>query len=366
MNVRGWFGLALLGLGLWPSPLRCRAPPFAFPPMEGWTLAGQQQVFSPDTLYDYINGGSDLYLKYEFEELTVVEYRKGAISVSAEVYRHRDPDHAFGIYSQERAPSAEFLAIGSQGYYERAACSFIQGAHYVKLSGENTGADDREILLRLARRISENLPGPAALPNILAAFPTEGKKGNAEKFIAKDFLGYAFLHAGFTADYDRSGHRYQLFVIVGSGPDDARAMLGQYLKQGKREAPKGEGAYQVTDPYHGDVALFWKGKHIWGTIKLTDPNLRAAYLKYFEGIADAARPSSSFEVRQRAGDAGLLRLRRLVLEADPAVVSRLPQRRRRSGRSPPSRPIRRERPARTSRARVPRDPRPAGWTASRP
>jgi len=286
VKTRAWLRLALLGLMLWASPsLAAGAQPFAFPPVDGWTLAGQPQVFAPDTLYDYINGGSDLYLKYDFQELTVVEYRKDAMSVSAEVYRHRTPDHAFGIYSQERVPSAEFLAIGAQGYYENAVCNFIQRGYYVKLSGENTGAEDRAILLGFARRISETLPGPSALPEILSAFPAEGKKANAEKFIAKDFLGYGFLHAGFTADYDRSGRRYQLFAIVGDDAADTRAMLQQYLKQIKHEAPMAEGAYQVTDAYHGAMALFWKGRHIWGTIGLSDAELRAAYLKHFEGIA---------------------------------------------------------------------------------
>ena len=286
MKMTAWLGLALLGLALWISPLSpASAQPFAFPSMDGWTLAGQPQVFAPDTLYDYINGGSDLYLKYDFEELAVVEYRKGAMSVSAEVYRHRTPDHAFGIYSQERVPSAEFLAIGAQGYYENGVCNFIQGGNYVKLSGENTGTDDRAILLGLARGISAKLPGPSALPEVLSAFPAEGKKANAEKFIAKDFLGYGFLHSGFTADFERSGRRYQLFVIVGDDLADARGMLQQYLRQIRHDAPAVEGAYQVTDPYHGTMGLFWKGRYIWGTIGLPDAELRAAYLKYFARIA---------------------------------------------------------------------------------
>jgi hypothetical protein len=286
MKAREWLGLALLGLFFWALPsVAAGAQPFVFPPMDGWTPAGPPQVFVPDTLYDYINGGSDLYLKYDFEELAVVEYRKDAMSVSAEVYRHRTPDHAFGIYSQERMPSAEFLPIGAQGYYENAVCNFIQRGYYVKLSGENTGADDRAVLLAFARRISEILPGPSALPDILAAFPAEGKKANAEKFIAKDFLGYGFLHSGFTADYERAGRRYQLFAMVGDDPADARAMLQQYLKQIKHDAPAVEGAYHVTDPYHGAMALFWKGRHIWGTIGLPDADLRAAYVKYFEGVS---------------------------------------------------------------------------------
>jgi hypothetical protein len=286
MKTRRPFVVALLGLAVWAWPSStAEATPFAFSAMDGWTLAGPPQAFSPDTLYDYINGGSDLYLKYEFEELQVVEYRKGTMSVSAEIYRHRDMDHAFGIYSQERVPSAEFVTIGAQGYYENAVCNFIQGGVYVKLSSENTGQDDRAILLSFARRISESLPGPSAPPDILAAFPPEGRKANGEKFIAKDFLGYGFLRSGFTADYDRSGHKYQLFVITGKDPDDARGMLGQYLKQIKHEAAAlVEGPYQVKDPYHGNVTLFWRGKYIWGTMHLADPDLQALYLKYFEAF----------------------------------------------------------------------------------
>ena len=122
------------------------------------------------------------------------------------------------------------------------------------------------------------------MPGILSAFPAEGKKQNSEKFIAKEFLGYAFLHSGFTADYERSGQKYQVFVIVGETPEDARSMLGQYLKQIRHGTGPAEGRYQVTDPYHGDMALLWKGKYIWGTLKLGDPDLRAAYLTQFEAI----------------------------------------------------------------------------------
>jgi hypothetical protein len=286
MSTRSFMVAAFLGVVLWAgSPTVADARPFAFPAVNGWTLTGQSQAYSPDTLYDYIDGGSDLYLKYEFEELQVVEYRKDKMSVSAEVYRHRDADHAFGIYSQERVPGADFLALGAQGYYENTVCNFIQGGYYVKLSSENTGPDDREILLVFARRLSQELPAQSALPAVLSAFPPEGKKPNSEKFIAKDFLGYAFLHSGFIADYDRSGQKYQLFVISGDSPDDTRAMLGLYLKQLKQEMNLAEGTYQVKDPYHGEMALYWKGRYIWGTMKVADPGLRSAYLKQFEGLS---------------------------------------------------------------------------------
>ncbi len=285
-------GYALLSLLLsvapWAQPAfgAAQAPAFTFPAVDGWALASQPQIFAPDNLYDYIDGGADLYLKYEFQELQVAEYRNKQASVTAEVYRHRDPIHAFGIYSQERLPSGDFLAIGAQGYYESTVLNFLKGSYYVKLSSESTGADDRDILLAFARRISQELVGPSTLPARLDAFPSDGKQRNSEKFIAKDFLGYAFLHSGFTADYEISGKKFQLFVIEGESPDDARGMLQQYLGRiGSAGTPATEGPRQVRDPYHGEMALFWKGKYIWGTMSLEDPDLRARYLKQFEEIS---------------------------------------------------------------------------------
>ena len=250
MKTRNMWVAVLIGIVLWGGPAAVAdAKPFAFPAVDGWTPAGQPQVFSPDTLYDYINGGSDLYLKYDFEELQVVEYRKGKMSVLAEVYRHRDADHAFGIYSQERVPSAAFLALGAQGYYETAVCNFIQGGYYVKLSSDGTGSrGSGDPARRSPDGCRRSCRAQTALPAVLSVFPAEGKKPSSEKFIAKDFLGYAFLHAGFIADYERAGQKYQLFVIAGDSPADTRAMLGQYLKQIKQEADSGRGGVPGQGP----------------------------------------------------------------------------------------------------------------------
>ena len=68
--------------------------------------------FSPKTLFEYINGDADLYLMYDFQELKVAEYlNEKKASVIVDVYRHKTPTHAFGIYSQERLPMQTFLIL---------------------------------------------------------------------------------------------------------------------------------------------------------------------------------------------------------------------------------------------------------------
>jgi hypothetical protein len=252
--------------------------------INGWKQSGGIQTFSPRKLYDYIDGAADLYLTYDFQELKVAEYlNEKKASVTVEIYRHGTPSHAFGIYSQERLSNADFLDVGAQGYSEKNILNFVSGNYYVKINSFNTGSEDEEVLLAFAKEVADHLGGKGTLPPILSAFPEEGKKKNSEKFIAKDFLGYSFLHSAFTADYELSGKKFKLYVIEGADQNDCRSMIQKYLQQtGDPRKNVAEGRYTLPDPYHGEMDFLWKGKYIWGVLNLGEPSLRSKYLKLFE------------------------------------------------------------------------------------
>jgi hypothetical protein len=274
----------MLGLfhPLWASDSNLKT--FIFPQVAGWRQTGEIQTFSPETLFEYINGGADLYLTYDFQELKVAEYStEKKASVTIEVYRHKTPIHAFGIYSQERLPGANFLEIGAQGYIEPNVLNFLAGSYYVKISSIKTGPEDREVLMTFAKRISEALGPGGALPSILSSFPEEGKKKNSEKFIAVKFLGYAFLHSAFVANYEVSGTKFKLFVIEPADKTECKNMIQKYSERtGRIENIITEGRYLIPDPHHGEIDLCWKGRNIWGILNVNDASLRSKYLQLFE------------------------------------------------------------------------------------
>lgn len=257
---------------------------FIFPEISGWKQSGEIQSFTPKTLFEYINGDADLYIMYDFQELKVAEYlNEKKASVIIDVYRHRTPTHAFGIYSQERLSNANYLDIGAQGYIEQNILIFLAGNYYVKINSFNTGAEDQEILLAFTKKVSENLGVKGKLPSILSSFPQEGKKNNSEKFISKNFLGYSFLHSAFTADYELSETKFKLFVIEGAEGNDCKEMIQKYFQQTRSpEKNIAEGRHTIKDPYHGEIELYWKGKYIWGIFNLNEASLRSTYLKLFE------------------------------------------------------------------------------------
>jgi len=255
-----------------------------FPEIQGWKQSGKILTFSPRKLYDYINGAADLYLKYDFQELKVAEYQnEKKASVTVEVYRHKTPTHAFGIYSQERFGNANYLDIGAQGYSEKGVLNFVAGNYYVKMNIMDSEAGDEEVLLTLAKKVVENLGGKGSLPSILSSFPEEGKKKNSEKFIAQNFLGYSFFHSGFTADYELSGKKFKLYVIEGADQKDCGNMVREYLQRpGNLQKKVEEGHYTLKDPYHGEMDFYWMGQYIWGALNLDDSTLRSKYLRLLE------------------------------------------------------------------------------------
>ncbi len=274
----------ILGIIIFAWGPGVEAKEFVFPEIAGWKQSGEIQTFIPKTLYEYINGAADLYLMYECEELKVAEYQNDKkASVTIDVYRHKNTIYAFGIYGQERLPNANYINVGVQGYVESNVLNFLTGRYYVKISSYNTGAEDQEILLTFARKVSDNLGERGVLPSILSSFPGEGKKKNSENFIAKNFLGYSFLHSAFTADYELSGTKFRLFVIEGADQNDCRSMIQKYFEQrGKKEKAVVEGNHIISDPHYGAVDLHWQGAYIWGVLDLSDPALRSNYMKLFE------------------------------------------------------------------------------------
>ena len=255
-----------------------------FPQIAGWRLAAEIQRFEPKTLYEYINGAADLYLACNFEELQVAEYGDAKkASIILEVYRHRTPRDAFGIYSQERLPEAAVVPVGAQGYIDTNILNFVAGRYYVKISSANTGAEDREVLQAFATKLEGNLDEKGGLPALLTAFPAEGKKNNSEKYIVRNFLGYPFFSAVFTADYELSGRKFRLFIIEAADEKECREIVQKYSQ--KVKAPDGsvnEGRHTMSDPHHGIVDLYWKGRYIWGAVDLADAELRSRYLKLVE------------------------------------------------------------------------------------
>lgn len=251
-----------------------------FVAVNGWDFPRQIEHYTRDDVFNYINGASEFYLSYGFQELWVAEYTgSGESSLVVELYRHRTPVDAFGIYTQERPSFANIIEVGIQGYSEAPLLNFLKGSWYVKINGYGEQAIDPDNLMGMASAVAEQLGGPELWPAILSAFPETGKVENSETYVAKDYLGYSFFPSAFQCDYTSADGDFRIFIMSCHTPGACREILEQYQPLTTSNPDIDEGRYMVSDPYHGLVALQWAGSYIWGILDTDDEVLAGTYLE---------------------------------------------------------------------------------------
>jgi len=255
-----------------------KGPTTLFPEVKGWKVDVGDKIYTPETLWDLINGAADAYLSYDFQNLHTAEYtNKEGHSVKVYAFKHSTPSNAFGIYSQERNPDYEFLDIGTQGFKSPGALYFIKGSYYIQLSTNDKPMYDK--LDPLARKIDEVLNVAAELPQTMKLFPEDGKIEYSEKYIAGDFMGRSYLHSAFTAEYKNNSNEFQVFIIAPENEEAVKSMLSQYLDS--QDYPKNErnkSVYRIETKYSGSIMLYNTGKYLCG-IKQADEESEKKYLK---------------------------------------------------------------------------------------
>ena len=167
--------------------------------------------YQPGTLYEYIDGGADVYLLYDFQRLLHQNFQVAEGELTVDVYDMGKAENAFGMYSSERSPGYKLVIIGVEGYRSDGTLNFVQDRYYVKLSA--SGAKATAAVDPFARMLSRRIGGTARAPALLAKFPQEHRVAHSEQYVRKDPLGHAFLAPAYIVGYTWPAQRESKLVL---------------------------------------------------------------------------------------------------------------------------------------------------------
>ncbi len=235
----------------------------SFPEMEGFTLDTDYDVYNAETLWEYINGASEVFLMYEFDELHIADYIKGDDSINVEIYIHRTPEMAFGMYTKERQPTYNFVPVGVQGHQSDTQIYFVKGNNYVKMMTSSPSDEIRSAMLPLAEKIAASLEGTTEMPDIIKLLPLEGRKLNGEVFLTESVMGHVFLENAFKVGYDLDGKKFDVFVFSKESAEECGEMISSYLEWAGVEGidPAAEEIF-LEDKYNGPVLIRRNGPRL--------------------------------------------------------------------------------------------------------
>jgi hypothetical protein len=124
------------------------------------------KIFDGNSLWGYIDGGADIYLEYGFDKLVAQEISWNNVHLKLEIYRMKDVEAAFGIFSG----SHRNCISGKVAKFSCATAhqvQFVLGRYYVSVVNDNGSGQEQEMGLSLAKLVSKKLKGqPVVLPRL--------------------------------------------------------------------------------------------------------------------------------------------------------------------------------------------------------
>ena len=126
--------------------------------MPGWLRSGPTMRFSESILFDYIDGGAELFLEFGFKELLVQRYKCNSSEITLELYGMESPEAALGIYlakSDEETPVDGIEARNTGGPYQ---ITILKGNTFLQVNNFEGSEESLAVMTALATRALSRIP----------------------------------------------------------------------------------------------------------------------------------------------------------------------------------------------------------------
>lgn len=140
--------------------------------LEEWRAEEKDEYYHRDTLFEYINGGAELYLTYDFKQVFVRRYTDGADSeINLEIYDMGTSTDAFGIFSIERED--EDINIGQDSEFGGGLLRFWKDRFFVSILAAGDVEKSEPAMVDLARAADRFINSEGPRPDLMHVLPIE-------------------------------------------------------------------------------------------------------------------------------------------------------------------------------------------------
>jgi hypothetical protein len=150
--------------------------------VKGWRISTEDQFYNRKSLYDYINGGAELYLSYGFQKLANRSLeREDQPQIIIDIFDMGSSENAFGVFSHSRETIEKQFGQGSQ--YTVGLLMFWKDKYFISILASPETKEAKDVVYQLAREIDKKIMNIGRLPQILDYLPLESLQKESVKYI---------------------------------------------------------------------------------------------------------------------------------------------------------------------------------------
>ncbi len=149
--------------------------------VDGWSKSDDDARYGRESLYNYMNGGAELYLAFDFREVFVRRYSDGSENeIVLDIYNMGSPKEAFGIFSCDRED--EDAGIGQGSEHGPGLLRFWKDKYFVSIVAMSEDEKTDRAMVSVAKAVESVIPAPGNLPDLIGSLPQSGIKENRTSF----------------------------------------------------------------------------------------------------------------------------------------------------------------------------------------
>lgn len=185
---------------------------------------GTPESFTPDNLYDKIDGKAELYVS---AGVVAMHCQRFALKDAPDewlewfVYDMGKVPQAFSVFSTQRRAEGLPLELTEYAYKTKNAIFFITGSNYVEAVASSASEPLMSAMLEMAKRFVASTSAGSAQMSEMQILPTENLVAGSAAMQASDAFGFDQFKNVFTAQYKLKDVEAMAFVM--SCPDAATA-----------------------------------------------------------------------------------------------------------------------------------------------
>ena len=249
---------------------------------KGWQIFEEAKQFTPENLYEQINGRATFFQAYDMIRMTYVRFVNSDETtqfINLSIYDMGTPTNAFGVFSAERSQGESSLDLGRASYRSGANYFIWKGQYYIRIISAGTTDEFQRIGMDLAQKVTDFLLDSGEHVWGLSALPLADRMPESVQYFKVDAMGLDFMRNTYTATYRKGNTMVTAFLSQQDSAESARAKVVRYAsyakKYGKGTDRLRAGEVELVSCDMGGTydVVYQKGRLIGGVTYVEDRSL---------------------------------------------------------------------------------------------
>lgn len=229
------------------------------------------QVYVGQSLYEYIDGGAELYHLYNFERVATANYKMGDHEIVMDIYQFDTPVNAYGLYSRVRPPAENIISLGVEGFKGVGSLEFVKGRYVLRFTGYDQSDQTQAMIDTMAQRMETVVPGIISKPDGFGLFPFQNMIGGTDVIHADSYLGHSFLSDVYERQYAFGGDTLILFYTDDS-TGETYLLWAKEVEDTREDVDLSDLTFDfnksffVEDDFHGNILVGLKEGKLLGVL----------------------------------------------------------------------------------------------------